>query len=261
VFNVGDFMLKFDHIVIVVHDLDEATANYTALGFTVFYGGKHASGTTHNALIVFGDGTYLELLAPTGDKAPASSTTNFADFFGQREGLAGFALQSDDLAAQVAVMRGRGVEVSDPRPGGRVRPDGVELHWQTAMLEGTASPFFIQDDTPRVLRVPDDPNKTQHANGVTGLGGLTLVVDSRDMPVGSYEDILGIKAKVDESRARFVLNSVVLRLSKPTDEEMKAHLAQFGASPYLLALRTHDSDLAGQLDLTKTHGARIALVE
>ena len=52
-----------DHIVILVADLDRAQAEYAAAGFTVVPGGEHAGGLTHNALVAFADGTYLELLA------------------------------------------------------------------------------------------------------------------------------------------------------------------------------------------------------
>ena len=51
-----------DHIVIAVPDLAVASRNYEALGFTVVPGGRHPVGT-HNALIAFADGAYIELIA------------------------------------------------------------------------------------------------------------------------------------------------------------------------------------------------------
>ena len=51
-----------DHIVILVSELESAIADYTALGFSVVRGGDHP-GVTHNALVAFADGTYLELIA------------------------------------------------------------------------------------------------------------------------------------------------------------------------------------------------------
>ena len=55
--------LQLDHLVILVRDLESAIADYTALGFTVQRGGTHADGATHNALVGFADGSYLELIA------------------------------------------------------------------------------------------------------------------------------------------------------------------------------------------------------
>ncbi len=254
--------LVFDHAIIRVDDLDSAMADYRTLGFTVFYGGRHASGGTHNALIVLPDGTYLELLAPTGDAPADSGAVDYRGLFQRGEGLAGYALRSADLKAAVAAMRAKGVMIADPTPGGRARPDGEQLRWQTALIEGTASPFFIQDETPRVLRVPDDPDKIHHVNGVKGVAGITLAVESLDAAATRYEALLNMKANVDANRARFVLNGVVIRLALPTDNAMRQHAELHGDSaPYLLTLRTDDGAFIGSLDMDKAHGARIALVE
>ena len=51
-----------DHLVIMVQDLDRAAKDYERLGFTVVAGGKHPVGS-HNALIAFADGSYLEIIA------------------------------------------------------------------------------------------------------------------------------------------------------------------------------------------------------
>ena len=56
-------MLKgIDHFVVVVPELEAAIKSYDELGFTVVRGGKHNIGT-HNALIAFGVGSYVELIA------------------------------------------------------------------------------------------------------------------------------------------------------------------------------------------------------
>ena len=53
--------LAFDHAVIYVPNLKRAISQFTALGFTVKLGGEHTH--THNALIIFNDRSYIELLA------------------------------------------------------------------------------------------------------------------------------------------------------------------------------------------------------
>ena len=54
--------LGIDHLVIVVKDLQQAANDYQQLGFTVVPGGKHPVGS-HNVLISFADGSYLEVIA------------------------------------------------------------------------------------------------------------------------------------------------------------------------------------------------------
>jgi len=51
-----------DHVVILVQRLDDAIRTYQGLGFNVYPGGEHPGGT-HNALVIFRDGAYLELIA------------------------------------------------------------------------------------------------------------------------------------------------------------------------------------------------------
>ena len=57
--------LALDHVVLVVSELPTAIRQFNQMGFTVTPGGVHAGGLTHNALVSFADGVYLELLATT----------------------------------------------------------------------------------------------------------------------------------------------------------------------------------------------------
>lgn len=164
-------MYKLDHAIIAVDDLDTAADDYTALGFTVIAGGRHASGSTHNALICFQDGAYLELLAPTGDPSQPG-VTDFSPLLQRGEGLVGYALLVPDLNRAADRLRARGVGVGDVSEGRRLRPDGIELCWRTASVDGGMSPFLIEDVTPRYLRVPNDLLTITHANGVTGIARL-----------------------------------------------------------------------------------------
>jgi Glyoxalase-like domain len=191
--------LQFDHAVIAVNDLQQAMADYRELGFNPFYGGEHVGGKTHNALIVFQDGTYLELLAPTSPALLYSldpdDHANFLFLFAGGEGLVAYALRSDDLEADVTAMQARKVAVTLRLPTGRARPDGQQLQWQSAILDnGSMNPFFIQDITPRSLRVPDDPAATTQPNGAIGVAIIEITFgleDSFKMHRKSYAAILG----------------------------------------------------------------------
>ncbi|MEZ4666791.1 MAG: VOC family protein [Anaerolineae bacterium] len=185
-----------DHVVIAVHDLQQAMTDYRELGFNPVYGGEHVGGKTHNALIVFEDGTYLELLAPTSPalltNVDPNDQTNFMFLFAGGEGLVAFALGSDNLEADVAAMELRGVAIMLQPPNGRARPDGQQLAWRSAMLnDGSMLPFFIQDITPRTLRVPNDPTITTHANGVKMITELTISTSSLAESLPYYETLLG----------------------------------------------------------------------
>jgi catechol 2,3-dioxygenase-like lactoylglutathione lyase family enzyme len=159
--------VRLDHVVVSVRDLDTAMRDYAALGFHVLTGGVHAAGTTHNALICFADGSYIELLAPTGEP-PRPAAVDFSPMLGG-EGLAGWALLCDDIASTAQTMRAQGKAVGAIIDGERLRPDGVRLVWKLALIDGGFRPFLIQDVTPRSLRVPGDEQSITQANGVLGM--------------------------------------------------------------------------------------------
>ena len=87
-----------DHIVILVNDLQAAIDDYAALGFSVAPGGTHADGATHNALIIFADDTYLELIAFLRE-AP---THYWWRHVASGEGLIDYALLPSAIADDVA---------------------------------------------------------------------------------------------------------------------------------------------------------------
>jgi hypothetical protein len=150
-------------------------ADHRRRGFTVTPGGEHSDGATHNALITFADGSYLEIVAFRDlDRAPTHRWWKIAADGG---GLADFALLSDDLAADSAALAE--LVKTPPKDGGRIRPDGVELKWRTAVLKAPL-PFVIEDLTARELRVPGGA-ATEHANGATGIAAVTIgAVDVAD---------------------------------------------------------------------------------
>lgn len=186
---------RLDHLIFSVRNLADATADYERLGFTVVRGGTHPGGWTHNALIGLPDGAYLELLAPTDvrflEDAEALSARNFLFALAHGEGFAGLALTTEDLNAAVAGMQGRGLMMDPPRPGGRTRPDGVRLEWKIAMQERLMLPLFIQDVTPRSLRVPGDQASVRHANKVTGVAGIIIRTNDPAHWTRHFEVVMG----------------------------------------------------------------------
>ncbi|MEK6226021.1 MAG: VOC family protein [Chloroflexota bacterium] len=166
---------QLDHVVLVARDLNSAVADHRRRGFTVTPGGEHADGTTHNALITFADGSYLELVA-FRDLGRAL-THRWWKIAADGGGLADFALLSDDLAADSAALAD--LVKTPPKDGGRIRPDGVELKWRTAVLKPPL-PFVIEDITARDLRVPGGA-AAEHANGATGIATVAIgAVDVAD---------------------------------------------------------------------------------
>jgi glyoxalase-like protein len=159
---------QLDHVVLVVRDLPAAMTDHRRRGFTVTPGGEHADGVTHNALIPFADGSYLELVAFRD--LGRSLTHRWWTIAADGGGFADFALLSDDLAADSAALAD--LVKSPPKDGGRIRPDGVEIKWRTAILKPPL-PFVIEDLTARELRVPGGA-AADHANGARGIASVVI---------------------------------------------------------------------------------------
>ncbi len=251
-----------DHLVVVVQDLDSAVMNYAQLGFTVVPGGRHPVGT-HNALIAFADRAYLELIA---FYEPSPEHRWWAPLQ-QGGGLVDFCLQTDNLLADTAAFRRAGVDIDDPKPLTRVRPDGYKLSWVLSIPRGQqrgVAPFLIQDETPREERVP---RETRHRNQVTGIGAVRVAVDDVATARHWYASVLGTpghevqRDDLDAAGIRFRIGPHSFDFLAP--EGSRGPLADWllarGPSPYEATLATTSGN-AGPLEETKTLGARLILV-
>lgn len=150
-------IIGVDHALIAVDDLEAGMRTYRRLGFDVVAGGTHPQHGTHNALVPMTDGFYLELMG-VWDRALAAQhphTSQIVEALDREDRLALFALDSDDLDADLAESRGQGLGISEPVPGERERPDGERVAWRTAHPDDPRLPFLIEDVTPRSVRVPE----------------------------------------------------------------------------------------------------------
>ncbi len=260
--------MRFDHAILAVFDLEAATADFEGLGFTVVYGGEHDGGLTHNALITFADGTYLEVMAPTSPELisnpPEPGPGNYLFLFEGGEGYAGFALHTDELDALVNRLRERGIEIADPASGGRLRADGVELSWQTAFPLGSLSPFFITDENPRELRVRSDPELTSHANGALGITSVLSVVSNLDAGIKMYSAMLGGTPTVGPviegtETVKFQIGNLEAAIAAPTVAagRLYKHFERRGEGLYEIEIGIDRAGSAGSL---LAHGASIKLV-
>jgi catechol 2,3-dioxygenase-like lactoylglutathione lyase family enzyme len=182
--------LPLDHVVILVNDLERTIADCTALGFTVQRGGTHADGFTHNALVGFADGSYIELIAFLKPR-PEHRWGRFASQ--GHQGFVDYALLPTTVAEVVARAKAGGVAYQGPLDGGRTRPDGQVLQWQIGTPPGPDLPFLCGDVTPRALRVREGAVR-QHANGVTGVASVTVLVRDLAAAVRRYQALLGVDA-------------------------------------------------------------------
>jgi catechol 2,3-dioxygenase-like lactoylglutathione lyase family enzyme len=255
--------LPLDHVVIAVLDLETAIADYTALGFQVLRGGDHPGRPTHNALVVFADGSYLELIAW---KSPAPQERWWPLLQRHGEGIVDFALLPQDTAETVAGAARRGLVLEGPLDGGRLRPDGERLLWQTARPASADLPFLCGDITPRALRVPEGDARV-HPNDAIGVASLEIAVQDLDTSLARYRALFGddasdaqisaVSIETGSGRrcARITLGTCTLRLSSP--DAMARHPSRSEGPAALVLRRSAAAPSGAALDIAMTHGAPI----
>jgi catechol 2,3-dioxygenase-like lactoylglutathione lyase family enzyme len=190
---------RIDHVMICVPDLQKGIEQYRKLGFNVSSGGDHPGKGTHNA-IALNNEDYIELLAVRDPAEYAASgkagaqNSGLTDFIAAGGGIRYVVIQSSDLAADVAAMRARGVDVGDAIDGGRRTPSGLELKWRFAVL-GPANPlpiFFIHHLTPMAERRKQIADTSEHPNGVSALERTYIVTRDVEAVAAQYAKVLGL---------------------------------------------------------------------
>lgn len=259
---------RIDHIVILVRELDHASETYRGLGFQVVTGGEHPGGT-HNALVAFRDGSYLELIAFQQPEQP--SEHRWHRFLQSGGGLVDFALGVDDLAAELDQIRARGLDYQGPVPGARRRPDGEQVAWRLGQPVGDRTgelPFLIDDVTPRSVRVPGGA-QAEHPNGVVGVRGV--VVARRDLGEAADEwgRMLGVRppaAATDQALAASTVTfavgcqQVVLAYPIGPASPIAGRIQRQGDGPFELVLLAEGREAPLHYRPEDAEGARI-LVE
>ncbi len=182
--------LAFDHVVIYVPNLEQAVQQFTDLGFTVQFGGEHEH--TVNALIVFNDQFYIELLSlkPTWrrpllllaarlglihliSKSKKTISWRLLPWVAMPYGPKDWCLRSDNIARVLQRLKPTAIPLLKCQSYERIRPDGQQLKWLLGGAKNTDLPYLIQDSTPVSLRIPLGSHAV-HANGAKCLRKIKI---------------------------------------------------------------------------------------
>lgn len=253
-----------DHLVILVRNLDDAIGSYERLGFQVARGGEHPGGT-HNALVGFANGTYLELIAFQEPEKPHDH--RWYAYLELGGGLVDFALGTANVEVELERLHRKKLDYRGPMPGARKRPDGQEIAWRMAWPPAERSgdlPFLIDDITPRDLRVPSG-DAAKHQNGVTGVRSLVIAVRDLDEATAEFAAITGRQpsdrsdnAELQAETCSIQAGQQTLILAYPTSPRspIAARIQQKGDGPFQAVFGT-DSENIPLVTPEQAEGARL----
>ncbi|TIA88844.1 hypothetical protein E3P99_02379 [Wallemia hederae] len=227
-----------DHLVFLTTDLARTKQRFLDAGFSVRRGGVHADGRTENELVIFADGTYIELIAFISDEHRRGH------WWGTKQ--PGWI----DWACLGVKENETGIEefYESPKQGGRVLDSGESVKWRVSFPHPCyprgSIPFYCGDITPRHLRVPV-VGIDEHPNGAVGVQGCNLLCTQSALPAATlvYSSILRQEPRhSDSDSAEFSLDTpsqlphalpatLTLRTPRSADEE-QAVLAANGECLY-----------------------------
>jgi hypothetical protein len=189
-------VLRLDHVVYAVPDLDEAAIRFReSFGLDSTEGGRHERWGTANRIVPLGD-QYLELVAAVD--APMAAETEFGRGVLERAAGGGgwftIAAVADDLDAVASRL---GIEVDS---GSRTRPDGKTVRWRMAGLDDPRRepwmPFFLIWDVGGNLH----PGRARAGHGVraNGIAWVEVGGDAQRLRTWLGRDALPIRVTDDE---------------------------------------------------------------
>jgi hypothetical protein len=176
-----------DHVPFTGASHEALVERFETAGFDPRYGGEHPDAGTEMSMLVFPDGSYVELVAPT-----RSDPDWWGDFFDGADPLAGpsdWCVETGSVHTECQRLIDHDVEVHGPTRGRRERPDGTSVEWDSAFLgppDRHLLPFLVADRTPREYRVPDANN---FGAPVSGVECVVLAVHDLDAAIDTFQRV------------------------------------------------------------------------
>jgi hypothetical protein len=193
-----------------------------------------------NRLVRFADGSFLELLAFSGD-----STHRFAKRWSKGSGWIDFALNSSDFSRQSEALRlAIGGEL--PRRSlSKHSPIAGQL-WELDLIEpGIAAsdavlPFLIEEKTPIEWRILTLERHVCQPHGISGVRGVTCVTDDLERSKALLSALFGKPAAISSRHGAgtiavlFEAETIWVELVQPINSAtaIGTHIQKYGTGLY-----------------------------
>ena len=250
-----------DHAIVGVHKLEAARRQWAKLGFTITPRGRHKGWGTANYCIMF-ETDYVELL---GIVDPAGFTNKLDRFLKIREGLMGLAFSTETAEAVSVALEAASIGYKGPADLSRLLelPEGeVEPAFKLVYLNGATpgvSSFVCQHLTRDLVWRPE---WTRHANGVTGIDSMTVVVRNTSTPRAGWRTFLGKDAVTEIGEQEFIAMVGQTELRFLTEAAAKAALPDLRRRkwrpPFLAGMALSVGDPAETVKALEAGGVKYA---
>lgn len=237
---------SLDHVIVTDRTLEAMVEQFSRLRLTPDPGGIHDNGVTHNSILGFDDGTYIELLSTVQPgQIPPRRKTLIRD----SAGPAGWAISPRDFDQAMETLVKRDVQVKGPLAMSRETVNGDHIEWDVTFLgdcvPGTRYPFLIADRTPRKLRV--QPSDSVTGTELVGVRYVLLGVEDLEKAISDYRHMFDLSspfrwndAEQNIDVAVFEDSPVILTSPESQNSWLTDRTARFSELPWGFLLGTTD---------------------
>lgn len=218
-----------DHIAVVVNDLDQAAAAYTALlGREPNWRGS--GGGAHHVWFQL-DNMALDVIAADGSEGAMGERVR-AHLAEHGESLWALAFAVDDMAAHHRAVERRGVRFSTPGPVRSTAADGAKRYWETAASHPADSAgvnLFLIGPPRDPAPWPKSPPTVSEAAAVGALDHVVVRTPDAERAAALYGTRLGLDLRLDRSNPKFGsrlmffrAGDAVVEIGAPLDRKVEA---------------------------------------
>lgn len=226
----------FDHVTIVVHQLDAAVQSYERLlGTSPSWRGTHPELGTQGALFGLSN-ALIELTGPNGDAPEAAGMRAWLAERG--EGLQAIAFSTADATACSTSLRERGLRATAPQAGSARSIDAVIRSYRTVELSARTTRGLAVLAVERPDRAALRPAAAPLTDAVDALDHIVVRTADAQAAIALYRDGLGIRLALD--RARGATRMLFFRIGGVTLELVQDAAAGDSDVFYGLAYRVRD---------------------
>ncbi|MFC6648795.1 VOC family protein [Paenibacillus rhizoplanae] len=196
-------VLKWDHLVHYVNDLDQPVKFFVEHGLTAFRGGSHKDWGTYNALSYFGL-TYLEFLGIENLELARRTKHNVVvrdavTVLPEHEVLSRVVLRTDDIVAIEGKLKAAGLALSPIIDGRRLDNQGRIIEWRMMTIDGDFQglvyPFIIQwsqADEERLDSLNAAGINQPHPAGKVDMAGAVFRVSEPAAAANHWSELFGL---------------------------------------------------------------------
>ena len=240
--------LALDHVPFACSDLDEMTHTFDRLGLGLDYGGPISQMNTHNAILVFEDGTFLEVISGIGDEPPRQWPREID----RDAGPCAWCVEVPDVYEELQRILRLGIAVHGPKHRYREEPSGARPEWDHGNIgspeEHQKFPFIAAGRTPRTYR--ESPSQSVSDGLLRGIGEIVIGVKDLQKATADFRQLYHLPRPVhgvdDGFGARLAsFPNEVLTLAEPLDgSELADRISTYGEIPCACFIETTDLERA-----------------